>query len=81
MPPPRAVLDGVGRSLGGGNGNPLQCSWDYSWEISWTEEPVRYSPQGWKELDMTEVTEHVGRHAQPPIQGSDYKMDNPSEAQ
>ena len=27
-----------------------------AWEIPWTEEPVAYSPQGQKELDMTELT-------------------------
>ena len=30
-----ASIPGLGRSLGGGNGNPLQ----YSWRIPWTEEP------------------------------------------
>ena len=25
-----------------------------AWEIPWTEEPVGYSPWGYKELDMTE---------------------------
>ena len=25
-----------------------------AWEIPWTEEPVRYSPRGLRELDMTE---------------------------
>ena len=25
-----------------------------AWEIPWTEEPGRYSPLGFKELDMTE---------------------------
>ena len=29
-------ISGLGRSLGGGNGNPLQYS---CWRISWTEEP------------------------------------------
>ena len=27
-----------------------------AWRIPWTEEPGGYSPQGHKELDMTEVT-------------------------
>ena len=27
-----------------------------AWRISWTEEPVGYSPWGHKELDMTEAT-------------------------
>ena len=29
-----------------------------AWEISWTEEPGDYSPQGGKEVDTTVVTEH-----------------------
>ena len=29
------------------------------WRIPWTVDLVGYSPQGHKELDMTEVTEHV----------------------
>ena len=29
-----------------------------AWEIPWTEEPGDYSPQGGKEVDTTEVTEH-----------------------
>ena len=33
-----------------------------AWRVPWTEEPggllVGYSPWGFKELDMTEVTEH-----------------------
>ena len=27
-----------------------------AWRITWTEEPVGYSPQGHKELDTTEET-------------------------
>ena len=27
-----------------------------AWSIPWTEELIRLSPQGGKELDMTEVT-------------------------
>ena len=34
-----------------GNGNLLQ--YKNAWEISWTEEPGRYSPWGHKELDTT----------------------------
>ena len=47
-------IPGLGRSLGGGHGNPLQ--------YSCLENPHRqrsltgYGPQGCKELDMTEVT-------------------------
>ena len=46
---------GLGRSPGGGHGNTLQYS---CWRIPWTEEPVGYSPQGCKELDITEATVH-----------------------
>ena len=54
---PRDVRDtssipGLGRSSGGGHGNPLQCS---PWRIPWTERSlVGYSPWGRKELDTTE---------------------------
>ena len=33
-----ASVPGLGRSLGEGNGNPLQC---LAWRIPWTEEPGR----------------------------------------
>ena len=29
-----------------------------AWEIPWTEEPGGYNPQGHKELDPTEATQH-----------------------
>ena len=47
-------IPGLGRSPGGGHGNPFRCSC--------LENPhgqrslAGYSPQGRKELDMTEVT-------------------------
>jgi len=51
------LIPGLGRSLGGGNGNPLQ--------YSCLEKPVdrgawqaTYSPWGSKESDTTEMTEH-----------------------
>ena len=44
------MITGSGRSPGEGNGNPLD------WRIPWTEESGNYSPEGSKELDMTEVT-------------------------
>ena len=44
------LITGSGRSPGQGNGNPLD------WRIPWTEESGSYSPEGGKELDMTEVT-------------------------
>ena len=40
-----------GRSLGEGNGNPLQYS---CWRIPWTEELGGLNPWGHKELDTTE---------------------------
>ena len=33
-----------------------------AWEMPWTEEPDSYSPQGCKESDMTEATEHAGNN-------------------
>ena len=37
-----------------------------AWRIPWTEEPVGYSPQGRKESDRPEVTEHaLGRSHMP----------------
>ena len=34
-----------------------------AWRIPWKEEPGKPSPEGTKELDMTEVTSHA--HAKP----------------
>ena len=31
----------------------------FVWSIPWTEQPIRLSPQGSKELDMTEVTQQA----------------------
>ena len=36
-------IPGLGRSPGGGNGNPLSIS---AWEIPWTEEPGRLHSMG-----------------------------------
>ena len=47
---------GSGRSPGGGHGNPLQYSCP---EKPRQKSLVGYSPQGCKELDTTEVTEHA----------------------
>ena len=53
-------FSGSGRSPGGGPGNLLQ--------YSCLENPhgqrslAGYSPQGWKELNMTEATQHVYTH-------------------
>ena len=51
-------IPGLGRSPGGGHGNPLQCSClnnpmrVYSWDVG-------CDPQGCKESDMTEATQHA----------------------
>ena len=43
-------VPGLGRSPGGGRGNPLHI---LDWRILWTEDPGRL--QGLKELDTTEA--------------------------
>ena len=50
------LIPGSGRPPGGGNGNPLQgsCLEDPTDRGAW-----RASPQGHKESDTTEVTEHT----------------------
>ena len=47
------LIPGSGRSPGIGSHSSM-----HAWEIPWKEEPgpLRYSPWGHKELDMTEVT-------------------------
>ena len=47
-------IPGLGRSPGGGHGNPLQFF--FAWRILWTEEPGRLIVHGVAELDMTEAT-------------------------
>ena len=47
------LIPELGRSSGGGHGNPLQYS--CPWRTLWTEEPGGYSPYGHKESDMTEA--------------------------
>ena len=44
-------IAGLGRSPGGGHGNPLQY---LAWRSPWTEELAGYSPWGQKESDTTE---------------------------
>ena len=44
-------VPGLGRSPGGGNGNPLQCS---CLRIPQKEKPGSYGPWGHEELDTTE---------------------------
>ena len=43
-------VPGLGRSPGGGNGNPLHI---LAWKILWTEEPGGLQSMGSQELDMT----------------------------
>ena len=51
-------IPGLGRSPGGGNGNPLQYSClENSTKIPWNL--VGYSPWVCKVLDMTLATEHT----------------------
>ena len=52
-------IPGLGRSPGGGHGNPLQYSCLENPPL--TEEPG-YSPWGFKELDMTEQLRHTHTH-------------------
>ena len=47
-------IPGLGRSPGGGHGNPLQCS--YLENPHGQRSLVGYSPQGHKESDTTEAT-------------------------
>ena len=44
------LIPGSGRSPGGGNDNPLQCSY---WEIPWTEKPGGLQSMRSQESDMT----------------------------
>ena len=54
--PDMGLIPGLGRSLGGGHGNPLQYS---CWKLPWTEEPGGlHSPWVSKESNTTEVTLH-----------------------
>ena len=48
------LIPGLGRSAGGGHGNPLQYSCLGNSHGQWSL--AGYSPQGRKELDMTEAT-------------------------
>ena len=46
-------VPGLGRSPGGGHGNPLQF---LAWRILWTEEPGRLQSMGSQKVSMTEAT-------------------------
>ena len=51
------LISGSGRSLGEGNGNPLQYSFlqeEFLKEIPWTEEPGGLQSVGSRESEMTE---------------------------
>ena len=48
-------IPGLGRSSGGGHGNPLQ----YSWRIPWTEEPDSLQSIGSQRAQETEAIEHI----------------------
>ena len=51
-------VPGSGRSLGGGNGNPLQysCLENFMHRGAWW---AAYNPWGHKELDTLKATEHL----------------------
>ena len=49
------LIPGLGRSLGGGNGNPLQYS---CLEIPWTEEPGRLQSMGLQRVRHNSTTKH-----------------------
>ena len=59
-----SLIPGLGRSPGGGNGNPSSI---HAWKIPWTEEPGGYSPWGLKESD---TTEHAHMHTKIPLRAS-----------
>jgi len=46
-------VPGLGRSPGGGHGNPLQF---LAWRILWTEEPGKLQSMGSQKVSMTEAT-------------------------
>ena len=50
---------GVGKIPGGGHGNPLQESGFLPGESHGQRSLMGYTPYGYKELNMTEVTEHT----------------------
>ena len=57
-----SLIPGSGRSLGEGNGNPLQYSWPG--KSHGQRSLVGYSPRGCKELDTTEQLTHVHANKQ-----------------
>ena len=49
----------LGRSPGGGHGNPLQYS---CWEIPWTEEPGGLQSMGLQRVGHDRVTKNTAQH-------------------
>ena len=49
-------IPGLGRSPGGGEGNPLQYS---CWENPWTEEPGELQPMGSQRVEHNLESEHA----------------------
>ena len=66
----RGLIPGSGRSPGGGNGTPVFLPGESHGQRSLTD----YSPQGHKELDMTE---QLNMHARP-SHGYQYKVSSSS---
>ena len=56
------LMPGLGRSPGGGHGNPFQCPCLEN-PRDRGDSQVSYSPWGRRELDMTEMTQHACRHS------------------
>ena len=50
-------IPGLGRSLGGGHGNPLQYSCILAWGIPWTEKPGGLQSMGWQRVGHNLATE------------------------
>lgn len=65
----RSVL-GSGRAPGGGQDHPTPVF--LSGEIHGQRSPAGYSPQGYKESDMTEAAEHTCTHTM--MDKTDYQL-------
>ena len=57
-----ADVDGLGRSLGVGNGNLLRI---LAWKIPWAEEPVRLQSMGSQSVRHDLATEYTHTHTHP----------------
>ena len=53
------LIPRLGRSPGGGHGNPLQYS---CWEIPWTEEPGGLQSMGLQRAGHDRVTKNTAQH-------------------